>query len=190
MPDEPEAWGLLALMLLHDSRRDARTAADGSLVVLGDQDRSRWHRDQIDEGKRIIERALRARPVGAYRIQAAISALHASAARADETDWPQIAALYGALAEIDPSPVVELNRGVAVGMAGQLADGLAIVDAVAASGDLAGYHLLHAARAELLRRSGRLDESARAYETAIALATNEVEAAYLRRRLAEVLASA
>jgi RNA polymerase sigma-70 factor, ECF subfamily len=190
MPDEPEAWGLLALMLLHDSRRDARTADDGSLVVLGDQDRSRWHHEQIDEGTRIIERVLRQRPVGPYRIQAAIAALHGAATHADDTDWGQIAGLYGALAEIDPSPVVELNRGVAVGMAGQLADGLAIIEVVAESGELAGYQLLHAARAELLRRGGRLDESARAYETAIALTTNEVERAYLRRRLAEVASSA
>ncbi len=188
MPDEPEASGLLALMLLHDSRRDARTGADGSLVVLEDQDRARWHRPQIDEGAAIVERALRLRRPGRYQVQAAIAALHAGAPSAGRTDWPQIAALYGELARIDPSPVVDLNRAVAIGMARGPEEGLAIIDSLRASGDLAGYHLLHAARADLLRRAGRRDEAAESYRAAIDLSANAVECAYLRRRLAEVTA--
>ncbi|MHB8375984.1 MAG: RNA polymerase sigma factor [Dehalococcoidia bacterium] len=190
MPDEPEARGLLALMLLHDSRRDARTRDDGSLVVLDEQDRSLWHRLEIDEGTQLLERALRVRPVGSYRIQAAIAALHTNARRAEDTDWRQIAALYGELARIAPSPVVELNRGVAVGMAHTPDEGVAIIDAIADSDDLSGYYLLHAARADLLRRIGRRDEAADAYRRAIALVSNGVERAYLYRRLAEVMSHA
>src|SRR5439155_3566735 len=190
MPDEPEAWGLLALMLLHDARRDARTSPEGSLVVLDEQDRSLWHQEQIDEGTRVVERALRLRPAGSYRIQAAIAALHDNAPRAEDTDWPQIAALYDELARIDPSPVVELNRAVAVGLAYTPADGLVIIDELAKSGDLAGYHLLDAARADLLRRSRRFDEAAYAYREAIALTSNGIERAYLKRRLAEGSAAA
>ena len=186
MPDEPEAWGLLALMLLHDARRDARTGEDGALIVLDEQDRSRWHRAQIDEGTRIIERALRLRPAGPYRIQAAIAALHSNAARSEETDWAQIAGLYDELARIDGSRVVELNRAVAVGMAQTPADGIAIIDEITASGELAGYHLLHAARADLLRRSERFAAAAEAYRAAIALTANDVERTYLKRRLGEV----
>jgi RNA polymerase sigma-70 factor (ECF subfamily) len=189
MPDEPEAWGLLALMLLHDSRRDARVGPDGSLVVLEEQDRLLWHRDQIEEGAAIVERALRIRRHGRYQVQAAIAALHATTETPEQTDWPQIAALYGELSRIDPSPIVELNRGVAVGMAESPAAGLAVIDAVAASGDLASYHLLHAARADLLRRASRNDEAAEAYQAAIALTGNAVERAYLQRRLAQVTAS-
>jgi RNA polymerase sigma-70 factor (ECF subfamily) len=188
MPDEPEAWGLLALMLLHDSRRDARVGPGGALIVLEEQDRSLWHREQIEEGAAIVDRALRMRHVGPYQLQAAIAALHAGAATPDETDWPQIAALYGELARSDPSPIVELNRGVAVGMARSPAEGLAIIDAIAASGELAQYHLLYAARADLLRRARRPAEAAVAYREAIALTTNAVERAYLHRRLAEVTA--
>jgi RNA polymerase sigma-70 factor (ECF subfamily) len=189
MPDEPEAWGLLALMLLHDSRRDARTGADGALVVLDEQDRTQWHREQIGEGVAIVERALRMRRPGPYQIQAAIGALHAGSSRAEDTDWAQIAALYGALSQIDASPIVELNRGVAVGMATTPADGLAIVDAIAASGELTSYHLLHAARADLLRRAGRRSEAAEAYRSALALTSNGVERRYLERRLGEVASS-
>ncbi len=186
MPDEPEVWGLLALMLLHDSRRDARVGADGALIVLEDQDRSLWHRSQIDEGAAMVDRALRMRRPGPYQIQAAIAALHAQAPLAGQTDWAQIAALYGELVRLDPSPIVELNRGVAIGMARTPADGLAIIDAVAEQGGLASYHLLHAARADLLRRDGRRREAAGAYRAAIALSSNAVERAYLKRRLAEV----
>ena len=186
MPDEPEVWGLLALMLLHDSRRDARVGADGALIVLEDQDRSLWHRSQIDEGAAMVDRALRMRRPGPYQIQAAIAALHAQAPLAGQTDWAQIAALYGELVRLDPSPIVELNRGVAIGMARTPADGLAIIDAVAEQGGLASYHLLHAARADLLRRDGRRREAAGAYHAAIALSSNAVERAYLKRRLAEV----
>lgn len=188
MPDEPEAWGLLALMLLHDSRRDARVGPDGALIVLDEQDRSLWHRTQIDEGAAIVERALRARRAGRYQIQAAIAALHAGAETAGATDWPQIAALYGELARIDSSPIIKLNRAVAVGLATTPAAGLALIDAIDAAGELGSYHLLHAARADLLRRNGRAAEAADAYRAAIALSTNDVERAYLRRRLAEVLA--
>lgn len=190
MPDEPEAWGLLALMLLHDSRRDARVGPDGALVVLEEQDRSLWHRDQIDEGVAIVEQALRMRRHGRYQIQAAIAALHATAEAPEHTDWPEIAALYGELARIDSSPIVELNRGVAVGMAESPAAGLAVIDAVAAAGDLAQYHLLHAARADLLRRAGRAGQAVDAYRAAIALTSNAVERAYLQRRLSEVAGNA
>ncbi len=186
MPDEPEAWGLLGLMLLHDSRRDARVGRDGALIVLEEQDRSVWHRAQIDRGCEIVERVLRMRRAGPYQVQAAIAALHASAERAAATDWPQIAALYGELTRLDPSPIVELNRAVAVGMAQTPAHGLAIIDAIAAAGQLEQYHLLHAARADLLRREGSLAEAASAYRTAIALSSNDIERAYLQRRLAEV----
>ena len=186
MPDEPEAWGLLALMVLHDSRRDARVGRDGALIVLEEQDRSVWHRAQIDRGCEIVERVLRMRRAGPYQVQAAIAALHASAERAEATDWPQIAALYGELTRLDPSPIVELNRAVAVGMAQTPAHGLAIIDAIAAAGQLEQYHLLHAARADLLRREGSLAEAASAYRTAIALSSNDIERAYLQRRLAEV----
>jgi RNA polymerase sigma-70 factor (ECF subfamily) len=189
MPDEPEAWGLLALMLLHDSRRDARVGPDGSLIVLEEQDRSLWHHGQIEEGVAIVERALRMRRHGRYQVQAAIAALHATAEAPEQTDWPQIAALYEELARIDRSPIVELNRGVAVGMAESAAAGLAVIDEVAASRELASYHLLHAARADLLRRAGRREEAAEAYRAAIALTANAVERAYLQRRLAEVAAS-
>ncbi len=189
MPDEPEVWGLLALMLLHDSRRDARVGPDGALIVLEEQDRSLWYREQIDRGCAIVERALRTRRPGPYQIQAAIAALHAGAERAELTDWPQIAALYGELTRLQSSPIVELNRAVAVGMARSPADGLAIVDAIVSSGQLEQYHLLHAARADLLRRDLRMVEAASAYRTAIALSSNGIERAYLQRRLAEVTAS-
>lgn len=184
MPDEPEAAGLLALMLLHDSRRDARVGPHGELVVMEEQDRARWHRDQIDEGLTLIDRAMRARRPGPYQLQGAIAALHASADTAAATDWQEIAGLYRALYALQPSPVIALNGAVAVAMAGDIEAGLRSIDALA--GPLAGYHLLHAARADLLRRSGRLEAAVGAYREAIALAGNDAERAYLERRLAEV----
>jgi RNA polymerase sigma-70 factor (ECF subfamily) len=183
MPDEPEALGLLALMLLHDSRREARTGADGDLVLLEEQDRGRWNRAQIEDGKRLLERALSFRRPGPYQLQAAIAAVHASAVHPDETDWAQIAALYRELVRVDPSPVVELNRAVAVAMATRPEEGLALVERIRG---LDGYHLLHAARADLLRQSGRRKEAAAAYGRALALAPSPVERAFLERRLSEV----
>jgi RNA polymerase sigma-70 factor, ECF subfamily len=182
MPDEPEALGLLALMLLHDARREARTAPDGSIVLLEHQDRSRWSRERIDEGTRVLERALSHRRPGSYQLQAAIAALHVEEG---ETDWPQIAALYTELLRFEPTPVVELNRAVAVAMAEGPERGLALIDEV----DLPEYHLLHAARADLLRRLDRRDEAADAYRAALALEMNAGDRAFLEGRLEEVLAS-
>jgi len=186
MPDEAEALGLTALMLLHDARRRARVGADGGIVLLEEQDRSLWDGEQIRSGLDLLERALRMRRPGPYQIQAAISALHARASRAADTDWPQIAALYGELLRHTPSPVVELNRAVAVAMADGPAAGLELLAKLEATGALEDYRLFHSARADLLRRKGRLEEAARAYERALALATNEAERAFLRRRLGEV----
>ena len=186
MPGEPEVLGLLALMLLQDSRRGARVDDAGNLVTLEDQDRTRWDRALIAEGRQVLETAARARAAGPYQLQAAIGACHASAASAAQTDWPMIARLYGRLAKLTPSPVVELNRAVAVGMAEGPAAGLALVDALAASGALAGYRLLPATRADLLRRLGRNDEAADAYRSALALAGTSAEQRYLARRLSEV----
>jgi RNA polymerase sigma-70 factor, ECF subfamily len=183
MPDEPEALGLLALMLLHDSRRDARTGPDGDVILLEEQDRTRWSRDQIEEGRRVLERALAYRRAGRYQLQAAIAAVHADAKQPEDTDWLQIAALYTELSRLDPSPVVELNRAVAVAMATRPEEGLALVERIEG---LDGYHLLHSARAELLRRGGRRKEAAQAYERALELAANAVERRYLERRLAEM----
>jgi RNA polymerase sigma-70 factor, ECF subfamily len=186
MPGEPEAAGLLALMLLHDARRNARVDAAGELVTLEYQDRSRWDRDEIAEGVDLLEAALaRGRP-GPYQVQAAIAACHATAAAAADTDWAQIAVLYAQLARMVPSAVVALNRAVAVGMAAGPAAGLALADELAAAGELAGYHLLPATRADLLRRLGRAEEAAAAYREALALVTTEAERRYLTRRLAEV----
>ena len=182
-PTEPRA--LLALMLLHDSRRDTRQDAEGTLVRLEDQDRARWDRAQIAEGEARVEEVLRAGPPGPYALQAAIAALHAQAPRAADTDWPQIAALYGLLYRLQPTPVVELNRAVAIAMADGIELGLALLDRLEARGDLSGYHLLAAARADLLRRIGRRDDARRAYLRAIELATNEGERRFLRARLAE-----
>jgi RNA polymerase sigma-70 factor (ECF subfamily) len=186
MPGEPEALGLLALMLLQDSRRDARVDAAGELLTLEEQDRTRWDRAQIDEGRQVLEAAAQAGAPGPYQLQAAIAACHASAPRAADTDWRTIARLYGELARLTPSPVVELNRAVAVGMADGPAAGLALVDAIAATGALAGYHLLPATRADLLRRLHRGDEATAAYREALALAGTGAEQRYLSRRLAEV----
>ena len=189
MPDEPEALGLLALMLLHDARRDARVGADGDLVLLDDQDRSRWDRKRIEEGVALLERALRMSAPGPYQLQAAIAALHDRAATPDETDWPQIAALYGELEWRSPSPVVALNHAVAIAMIHGPAAGLARVDDLAASGALDDYPYLHAARADLLRRLGRFDDARAAYERALRLTANAAERRFLRRRLADVSAA-
>jgi RNA polymerase sigma-70 factor (ECF subfamily) len=186
MPDEPEATGLLALMLLHDARRTARVDSQGDLITLEEQDRSQWDTAEISEGVAVLDSALRYRRPGPYQIQAAIAACHVTAASADQTDWAQIAALYGRLAELLPTPVVELNYAVAVGMARGPAAGLALVEALAAAGKLAGYHLLPATRADFLRRQGRHSEAAAAYAEALELAGTDAERRFLRRRLAEI----
>ena len=190
MPDEPEALGLLALMLLHDARREARVGAEGELVLLDDQDRSRWDRARIREGAALVERALRMRAPGPYQLQAAIAALHDQAETPADTDWRQIAALYGELERRSPSPVVALNHAVAVAMAEGLETGLARIDRIAARGVLDDYPYLHAARADLLRRLGRLEDARAAYERALGLTANAAERRFLRRRLAEVGAHA
>ena len=183
MPDEPEAHGLLALMLLHDARREARIDADGALVLLEDQDRSLWDRGRIEEGRRVLDRAMRRRRPGPYQLQAAIASLHFE----EETDWPQIEALYGRLAAVAPSPIVELNRAVAVAMAEGPERGLQFIDGIEG---LDEYRHLHSARADLLRRLGRADEAAEAYRRALELATQPAERAFLERRLAEVTLTA
>jgi RNA polymerase sigma-70 factor, ECF subfamily len=183
MPDEPEVLGLLALMLLHDARRAARLDAAGELVLLDDQDRSLWDDAQIDEGRGVLERALPLRQPGPYQLQAAIASLHLE----PEQDWPQIAALYGRLASLAPSPVVELNRAVAVAMAQGPEQGLALIERI---DGLGGYRHLHSARADLLRRLGRDREATEAYDRALALASQPAERAFLERRLAEVRSSA
>ena len=180
MPDEPEVLGLEALMLLHASRTHARTGAGGELVLLEDQDRSLWDNDLISRGGALLDRAVALRRPGPYQLQAAVAALHAQADAPEETDWPQIAQLYGELARLQPSPVVELNRAVAVAMAEGPDAGLELLDGL----PLERYHLFHAARADLLRRSGRAAEAHAAYERARELATNDTERAFLERRLA------
>jgi RNA polymerase sigma-70 factor, ECF subfamily len=185
MPDEPEATGLLALMFFHDARRMTRVDGAGDLVTLEDQDRARWDRHEIDEGTALLEGALRRGRPGPYQVQAAIAACHAMAARAPATDWAQIARLYGQLARLAPSPVVELNRAVAVAMADGPAAGLELVAALETSGALDGYHLLPATRADLLRRLGRHAEAASSYRQALDLAVTDAERRYLARRLAE-----
>ena len=186
MPDEPEAAGLLALMLLHDSRRAARVDGEGRLVLLTDQDRSAWDGAAIAEGLGLTERALALHGRGRYVIQAVIAAEHARARRAEDTDWVAIAGAYHRLAELDDSPVVALNQAVAVAMAHGPEAGLALADEQAEA--LAGYHLLHSTRADLLRRLGRAEEAGEAYERALALAGNPVERAFLAGRLDEVRA--
>ncbi|AHG89683.1 RNA polymerase sigma factor, sigma-70 family [Gemmatirosa kalamazoonensis] len=186
MPNETEANGLLALLLLHDSRRDARTTPDGDLLLLEVQDRGRWDRAQIAEGIARVEQALRGGRAGPYALQAAIAALHAEAPDAASTDWRQIAALYHVLLRVAPTPIVELNRAVAVAMAFGPEPALKLVDGLAARGDLRGYHLLPAARADFLRRLGRLDEAAESYRAALALTTLGPERRFLERRLREV----
>jgi RNA polymerase sigma-70 factor, ECF subfamily len=186
MPDQAEALGLLALMRLHDARREARADTNGALIPLEEQNRAIWNHNAIDEATKLLDRAILLRQPGPYQIQAAIAALHATARTASETDWMQISFLYGALLRHTPTLVVELNAAVAVAMAADIAEGLNWIDRIAARGGLEDYHLLHAARADLLRRAHRFAESADAYRKAIALATNKAEAAYLERRLAEV----
>jgi RNA polymerase sigma-70 factor (ECF subfamily) len=186
MPDEPEAQGLLALLLLQDARRATRVDSSGDLVLLDDQDRLRWDRGEISEATAQLAAALRRRRPGPYQIQAAIAACHCTAATPADTDWVQIAGLYAQLARLTPSPVVELNRAVAVAMADGPAAGLRLVEAVAAAGALDGYYLLAATRADLLRRLGQRDAAKGAYREALALATNEVERRYLAKRIAEL----
>jgi RNA polymerase sigma-70 factor (ECF subfamily) len=184
---EPEAMGLLALMLLHESRRAARTGPTGELVLLDDQDRSRWSRALIAEGTALVERALASRRIGPYTLQAAISAVHAEAPTAAATDWAQIVGLYDVLVRADPSPVIALNRAVAVAMRDGPAAGLALIDAILARGALADYHLAHSARAELCRRLGRTKDARAAYERALGLARQEPQRRFLERRLSELL---
>ncbi len=183
---EPEVLGLLALMLLHESRRAARTSPEGDLILLEDQDRARWDREQIAEGQALVERALVSRQFGPYTLQAAIAAVHAEAPDAAATDWAQIVGLYDVLARLEPSPVVELNRAVAVAMRDGPAAGLAPIDALLARGELVDYHLAHAARADLLRRLGRPDEAAAAYRKALALAGQDPERRFIEARLREL----
>jgi RNA polymerase sigma-70 factor, ECF subfamily len=183
LPDEPEAAGLLALMLLHDARREARTTPAGDLVLLEDQDRGQWDADRISEGQGLITAALRAGRAGAYQIQAAIAALHDEAPSWAETDWAQISGLYRRLVVLDPSPVIELNLAAAVAMADGPAIGLALMDGLAAGGSLETYPYLHAARADLLRRLDRRSEAATAYRRALELTDNRAEREFLQRRL-------
>lgn len=185
MPDEPEAAGLLALMLFHHSRRAARLDPTGDVITLEDQDRGLWDRDEIDEGEARLRAALRRGSAGPYQLQAAIAACHASAAAVQDTDWAEIVSLYELLAEVMPSPVVALNHAVAVAMARGPDAGLELIDELEAAGELAGYHLLYASRADLLRRLGRLDEAADAYRRALELAGSDAERRFLERRLAE-----
>jgi RNA polymerase sigma-70 factor (ECF subfamily) len=183
---EPEALGLLALMLLQESRRSARASPAGDLILLQDQDRSLWNRQQIAEGAALVERALSSRRFGSYTLQAAIAAVHAEAPEAAATDWAQIVGLYDVLARVEPSPVVELNRAVAVAMHDGPAAGLALVDEILARGDLADYHLAHSARADLCRRLGKAADARTSYERALALTRQEPEQRFLKRRLAEL----
>jgi RNA polymerase sigma-70 factor (ECF subfamily) len=185
---EPEAIGLLALMLLHESRRAARATATGDLILLEDQDRSLWKRETIAEGTMLVERALSSRRIGPYTLQAAIAAVHAESTSAAATDWAQIVGLYDVLARAEPSPVVELNRAVAVAMRDGPEAGLALVDAILARGELSDYRLAHAARADLCRRLGRKSEAKASYERALALTRQEPERRFLERRLAELKA--
>jgi RNA polymerase sigma-70 factor (ECF subfamily) len=184
-----EVTGLVALMLLHDARRDARLDDAGDIIVLEDQDRSRWHQPQIAEALPLVEEALQDRP-GPFAIQAAIAALHCRASRAEDTDWPQIVRLYTLLERLQPSPIVSLNRAVAVAMAEGPERALKLIDGLVAAGDLDNYYLLHAARADLLRRLGSSDDAANSYRLALALVTNDSERRFLERRLREVQSTA
>jgi RNA polymerase sigma-70 factor (ECF subfamily) len=183
LPQQPEVQALLGLMLLQDSRRDARVSAEGELILLEEQDRSLWHADQIREGTELVESALSRGAAGVYALQASIAALHANAKTAKETDWPQIAALYDVLLRTSPSPVIEVNRAVAVAMARSVNEGLALLDELERRKELEEFHLLPAARADLLRRLGRMEEAAEAYRQALTLATNDIERRLLQRRL-------
>ena len=183
---EAEGIGLLGLMLLHESRRAARTAADGELVLLADQDRTLWNRDQIAEGTALVKRALTSLRFGPYSLQAAIAAVHAGAPTAEATDWPQIVGLYDVLLRADPSPVVELNRAAAVAMRDGPEAGLVLIDAILARGDLADYHFAHSARADLCRRLGKLDDARSSYQRALQLTRQEPERRFLERRLQQI----
>ena len=183
---EPEAIGLLALMLLHESRRTARASPSGELILLADQDRSLWNREQIAEGSALVERALTSRRAGPYAIQAAIAAVHANASNAEATDWSEIVGLYDVLLRVDPSPVIELNRAVAVAMRDGPSAGLALIDAILARGDLQDYRLAHAAQADMYRRLERREQARDAYTRALALTRQEPERRFLERRLAEL----
>jgi RNA polymerase sigma-70 factor (ECF subfamily) len=185
MPDEPEVLGLLALMLLHYSRREARVGASGELVLLEEQDRTKWHRPTIEEGHGLLKRAMRMSAPGPYQVQAAIAQVHATALRPEGTDWRQIVQLYEALLEMEPSPVIALNHAAAVAMSEGPAAGLLLMDDLAESGELDDYQWFHSSRADLLRRLGRTEEAADAYRRALALATNPVDRAFLERRLSE-----
>jgi RNA polymerase sigma-70 factor (ECF subfamily) len=186
LPGQAEAQALLGLMLLHDSRRDARLSAEGELVLLEEQDRRLWHAEQIREGTEIVESALRRGAASMYAVQASIAALHANAKTAAETDWAQIAALYDVLLRTHASPVIEVNRAVAVAMARSVDEGLALLDEIEKREELEEFHLLPAARADLLRRLGRMAEAAEAYRRAFALASNDIERRFLRRRMGEI----
>ncbi len=186
LPEDAETLGLLALMLLHDSRRKARVTPDGALVPLEEQDRTRWDHQQIAEGLAILERALAMKAPGPFQIQAAISALHSRASSPAETDWTQIAVLYAMLSQVMPSPIVELNRAVAIAMAESLECGLSLLSRLEEADALSGYHLFHAARADLLRRSGKFDEACIAYTRALELCQNNAERAFFQRRLTEI----
>ncbi|HEY2588182.1 MAG TPA: RNA polymerase sigma factor [Tepidisphaeraceae bacterium] len=183
---EPEVIGLLALMLLQESRHAARTSPEGDIVLLEDQDRTRWNRKQIAEGSSLVLQAFAAGPVGPYTLQAAIAAVHAEAPMAAATDWAQIAGLYDVLLRAEPSPVVELNRAVAIAMRDGPAAGLSLIDAILSRGDLADYHLAHSARADLCRRLGQIDQARAAYERALALARQEPERRFLNQRLRDL----
>ncbi len=183
---EPEAMGLLGLMLLHDSRRAARTSASGELVLLDQQDRALWNRAQIEEGATLIRRSLASRRFGPYTVQAAIAAVHSDAGEPQGTDWAQIVGLYDVLLRMESSPIVELNRAVAVAMRDGPEAGLALVDAILDRGELADYRLAHATRADLCRRLGRVEEAREAYEQALSMTRQEAEQRFLKKRLAEL----
>jgi RNA polymerase sigma-70 factor (ECF subfamily) len=186
LPRQGEARALLGLMLLHDSRRDARVSADGELILLEEQDRSLWRWEQIQEGTQLVESALRSGAAGAYTVQASIAALHAGAKTAKETDWRQIVGLYDVLLRMEPSAVIEVNRAVAVALGRSLEEGLALLDELQQRRELGEFHLLPAARGDLLRRLGRMAEAGQAYRRALSLATNDIERRFLRRRIGEI----
>ena len=183
---EPEAVGLLALMLLQESRRAARTSVAGDLILLEAQDRSRWNRDQIAQGLALVERALLSRQFGQYTLQAAIAAVHAEAPDAAATDWAQIVALYDLLMKVEPSPIIELNRSVAIAMRDGPLAGLQLIEDILARGDLADYHLVYSARADLCRRLGRMEEARASYKRALALTRQQPERRFLEQRLADL----
>jgi RNA polymerase sigma-70 factor (ECF subfamily) len=183
---EPEAMGLLALMLLHEARRSSRTTPSGEMILLEEQDRSLWDRRKIEEGVELVERALASRRFGPYALQASIAAVHAEASSSSATDWPQIVGLYDVLLRADPSPVIELNRAAAIAMRDGPEAGLALIDAILVRGDLTDYHLAHAARGDLCRRIGRIEDAISAYTRALELATQELERRFITKRLEQL----